>query len=287
MTYPHPQQYPPPAPSCYRHPDRPTYVSCNRCGRPVCPECMRGAAVGHQCPECVQAAALTVPPVRTPAGGIQRAGAPVSYALIAVNVAVYIAQMASPGVQRALALWPVAVAAGDYYRLLSSAFVHYGIVHILFNMWALYVLGPPLEQHLGRLRFTSLYLLSALGGSVVVYLLSPLNAATAGASGAIFGLFGATLVAARRLNLDVRWLVTLIVVNLVITFSVPGISWQGHVGGLITGAAVGAAYVYAPRARRTLTQVSVSVALLVLFAVLVLWRTHQIVELVARAINQR
>ena len=121
-------------------------------------------------------------------------------------------------------------------------------------------------------------MLSALGGSVLVYLLSPINSATAGASGAIFGLFGATFALARRLNIDVKWVVGLIVLNLAFTFLAPAmgsqpISWQGHVGGLITGAAIGAAYAYAPRAHRNLVQAGVSVAALVLFAALVWWRT--------------
>lgn len=249
---------------------------------------MRSAAVGHQCVDCVQAAAYSVPPARNVAGGILRSGLPVvTYSLIAANVAVFVLQMGSRALQYKLALFPVAVAGGQYYRLITSAFMHYGIVHILFNMWALYVLGPPLEQHLGRLRFAALYLLSALGGSVVVYLFSPLNAATAGASGAIFGLFGATLVAAKRLNLDVRWLVGLIVINLVITFSVPGISWQGHLGGLITGAVVAAVYVYAPRAQRNLVQAAFSVGLLALFWVLISWRTNEIIDLAARMGAQR
>jgi membrane associated rhomboid family serine protease len=236
----------------------------------------------------VQAAAYSVPPARTAAGGILRQGMPmVTYALIAANVAVFVLQISSQTLQYKLSLFPVAVAGGQYYRLLTSAFMHYGIVHILFNMWALYVLGPPLEQQLGRLRFAALYLLSALGGSVVVYLFSPLNAATAGASGAIFGLFGATLVAAKRLHLDIRWLISLIVINLVITFTVPGISWQGHIGGLVTGALVAAAYVYAPRARRTLVQAAFSIGLLALFAVLVSWRTNEIVDMIAQVSGQR
>lgn len=276
MTYPYPP--PTPAPVCYRHPDRPTYVGCTRCGRPVCGECMRSAAVGHQCVDCVQAAAVVAPRPRPTFGPSRGSGVPVvSYTLIAVNVAVYLMQIASSGLQGKLALWPPAVAAGDYYRLVTSAFMHYGIVHILFNMYALYVLGPPLEQHLGKVRFAALYGLSALGGSVVVYLFSPLSAATAGASGAIFGLFGATLVAARRLNLDVRWLVGLIVVNLVITFTVPGISWQGHIGGLVTGALVAAGYVYPPAAQRTLVQAGVTVGLLAVFVALVSWRTADII----------
>ena len=245
---------------------------------------MRSAAVGQQCVDCVQAGAASVPPARTAAGGLLRDGAPViTYGLMAINIAVYILQAAVPRVVNRFALIPGPVAGwGQYDRLLTSAFMHYGIVHILFNMYALYVLGPPLERHLGRARFLALYLLSALGGSVVVYLFSPLNAATAGASGAIFGLFGATFVAARRLNLDVRSLVVLIVINLVITFTVPGISWQGHIGGLLTGALVAAAYLYAPRAQRNLVQIGFTAGLLALFFVLVTWRSHEIIDLATR-----
>lgn len=278
MSYPYPPQYPAP-PACYRHPDRPALVGCSRCGRPVCPECMRSAAVGHQCVDCVQAG-LAATPRRAAAVGTEMPL--VTYALIAVNVAVFVLQIALPGLKRVLSLWPPAVATGEYYRLVSSVFMHYGIVHIGFNMWALYVLGPALERHLGRARFGALYGLSALGGSVVVYLFSPLESATAGASGAIFGLFGATLVASKRLNLDVRWLVTLIAINLVITFSFPGVSWQGHIGGLITGAAIGAAYVYAPAAHRTLVQVGASLGVLVVFAALIAWRSAELLILLSR-----
>lgn len=288
MTMPYPAQSPSGSPVCYRHPDRATALSCTRCGRPACPDCLRSAAVGHQCVDCVQAGAASVPPARTAAGAVLRDGAPVvTYALIAANVAVYVLQMSSKALQYKLSLFPIAVAGGQYHRLLTSAFMHYGIVHILFNMYALYVLGPPLERHLGRLRFAALYLLSALGGSVVVYLFSPLNAATAGASGAIFGLFGATLVAARRLNLDVRSLVVLIVINLVITFTVPGISWQGHIGGLLTGALAAAVYVYAPRGQRTLIQAGFSIGLVALFGVLISWRTNEILDLAAQVTGRR
>jgi membrane associated rhomboid family serine protease len=148
-------------------------------------------------------------------------------------------------------------------------------------MWALYVVGPPLEIWLGRLRFGALYALSALGGSVLVYLLSDPGAATAGASGAVFGLFGASLVVGTRLNLDVRWVIGLIAINLVITFVLPlissqNISWQGHIGGLVTGAVVSAAYAYAPRDRRTLIQAGATAAVLVLFALLIWWRTNDL-----------
>ena len=275
---PYPPQTPAGTPSCYRHPDRLTYVACSRCGRPVCPECMRSAAVGHQCVDCVAAGAQIAPqPVR---GGLVRAGAPlVTYGLIAANVAVFLLQLSSRMVVYRLALVPLFVASGGFYRLVTSAFVHSGLLHLLFNMYALYVLGPPLERHLGRLRFALLYGLSALGGSVLVYLFSAINAPTVGASGAVYGLFGATLVAAKRLNLDVRWVVGLIAINLVLTFSVPGISWQGHLGGLITGSLVAAAFVYAPRARRTVVQAGTCIGLLIVFGVLVAARTATLVPL--------
>jgi membrane associated rhomboid family serine protease len=268
---------PPQTPTCYRHPDRVTYVRCTRCNRYICPECMRDAAVGHQCDECVNAAAQTAPAPRGRFGGAQLGRTPmVTYVLIALNVAMFVLQTASVQVQSALDMFAPAVADGEGYRLLSSAFLHYGIMHILFNMWALYVVGPPLEAVLGRLRYLVLYLVSAIGGSVLVYLLSPLGAHTAGASAAVFGLFGATFVIGRRLNLDVRWVVMLIVINLVITFTIPGISWQGHIGGLVTGAVIAAAYVYAPttsRSTRNSVQAGATVAVLALFAVLIWWRT--------------
>jgi membrane associated rhomboid family serine protease len=234
---------------------------------------MRAAAVGHQCVECVQEGARTIRQPQTQFGGRERAGMPViTYALIAINVLTFILQKSAAGLQSQLTLWPPAVADGQLYRLVTSAFVHYGTTHLLLNMWALYVVGPPLEMLLGRLRFGALYALSLLGGSVLVYLLT-LNTATAGASGAVFGLFGATFVVAKRLNLDMRWVVVVIVINLVFTFVARGISWQGHVGGLVTGALVAAAYVYAPREHRNAIQAAVTVFALGLFAALIWWRT--------------
>jgi membrane associated rhomboid family serine protease len=245
---------------------------------------MRNAAVGHQCAECVNAGAQSVRQPRTQFGGRQGAQTPVvTYALIAINVVMFVLQTVSLNVQNELVLSSPAVADGELYRLVTSAFLHYGLTHLLFNMWALYVVGPPLEMWLGRLRFVALYALSALGGSVLVYLLSSVSAATAGASGAVFGLFGASFVVGKRLNLDVRWVIGLIAINLVITFVLPlissqNISWQGHIGGLVTGAVVAAAYAYAPRKRRTLVQLSATVALLALFAALIWWRTGDLLS---------
>lgn len=284
MTYPY---QPPPGPAaCYRHPDRGTYIGCTRCGRPACPECLRSAPVGQQCVDCVQAAAYaSAGPVAAPGSG-RRVGIPVvTYGLIAANVVVFVMQLANPRIISQLALFPGAVAVnGDYYRLFTSVFTHQQILHIGFNMWALYVLGPPLEKHWGPWRFTALYGVSALGGSVVVYLLSNPLSPTIGASGAVYGLFGAMLLAARRLNLDTRWLIGLIVINLVMTFTIPGISWQGHIGGLITGLAVGAAFVYLPRVA---SQVAVCVGLTALFAALIAVRTPDVVDSTLRVLNRQ
>jgi len=263
----------PPAPTCFWHPDRPTYLRCSRCDRYICPDCMRSAAVGQHCPACVREAAQTV---RAPR--LRPAAPMVTYTFIAISVVMFVVQLAAQDVERLLVLNSLAVADGQWYRLLTSTFLHFGPVHLLFNMWALYVVGPPLESALGRLRFTALYLAGALGGSVLVYLLAPLNAATAGASGAVFGLFAATLVIGRRLNLDVRWVLALIVINLVITFSVPGISWQGHIGGLVSGALVAALYVYPTGRSRTAVQVLGTLALLAVFAVLVVVRTGDLLS---------
>ena len=246
---------------------------------------MRDAAVGHQCVECVQAGAATVRQPRTMFGGRQTGDTPVvTYALIAINILMYIVQTSSASLERQLVLWPPAVADGEVWRIFTSAFLHYSVTHILFNMFALWVIGPPLERALGRSRFLSLYILSALGGGVLVYLLSPLNSATAGASGAIFGLFGATFVVGKRLNMDVRGVVGIIAINLAFTFVIPlmssqQISWQGHIGGLVTGMLVAWIYAYTPRDRRTTVHLGASVALLVLFIALVWWRTSHLLAL--------
>jgi membrane associated rhomboid family serine protease len=277
MSAPSAPESPAETPSCYRHPERRTYLRCNRCERYICADCMRSAAVGHQCVECVQDGARTIRQPRTRFGGRERSGTPVvTYALIAVNVLVFIAQMAAGNLEKQLSLWPPAVADGQLYRLVTSAFLHYGATHLLLNMWALYVVGPPLESWLGRLRFGALYALSGLGGSVLVYLLTT-NVATAGASGAIFGLFGATFVVGKRLALDVRWVVMVIVINLVFTFVAPAISWQGHLGGLVTGVVVAAAYVYPPKEGRNLIQAAASALVLGVLAALVWWRTGVLV----------
>jgi membrane associated rhomboid family serine protease len=275
-------------PVCYRHPGRPTYVSCVRCGRPACPDCLRPAAVGHQCLDCIRSGHSGSRVARGRFGGRVTTDARVTWTLVALNLACYIAELAYPNIISDGIMvgrfGPVyGVADGQWYRLITSAFLHeqlgsgLGILHIAFNMWALIIVGPPLERVLGRLRFLAVYLVSALGGSVLLYLIAPADTRALGASGAIFGLFGAYFVMARRLRVDARQIVFLIVLNLVIGFIVPNIAWQAHVGGLIAGAALTAAYAYAPRQSRTLIQVAATVGIVALIIAGVVVRDYQLV----------
>jgi membrane associated rhomboid family serine protease len=283
------------APTCFRHPGRETYVSCVRCGRPACPDCLRSAAVGQQCVECIREGNKGSRPARTVLGGRAAANAVVTWTLVALNVAFYLTEWVYPKIVDDLSMIGnatltaggplVGVADGQWYRLISNAFLHepglsgFGPAHIIFNMWALIFVGPALERLLGRLRFLTVYLVSALGGSVLYYLVGPPNVEALGASGAIFGLFGAWFVLSRRLGLDNRQIVTLIVLNLVISFAVPGIAWQAHVGGLVAGALLTAAYAYAPRDRpqvRALVQAGTTVGIVLLLAAAVLVRDHQL-----------
>ncbi|MCW2948908.1 MAG: Rhomboid family protein [Actinoallomurus sp.] len=286
-----PRAQAPQVPTCYRHPGRETYVSCARCGRPICPDCMHDAAVGHQCPECVREGNRTVREARTVFGGRVSATPVVTMTLIGINVLAYLGELVSPrfvdrfemigdGLMRTSnGIEMVGVAHGEWYRLITAAFLHIplssgalGITHILFNMWALWVVGPQLEQVLGRLRFAVLYILSALGGNVLLYLVDAHQPAV-GASGAIFGLFAAFFVVGRRLGADTRGIAFLILINLMFTFTFSGISWEGHVGGLITGAVLAAAFAYAPRGRQKAVQVAASAVVTAILVVLTVVQT--------------
>ena len=266
-------------------------MSCVRCGRPACPDCMRSASVGQQCVECVGQGAQHTRQARTVFGGRPAAGAVVTWTLIAINVAVYLVTWVRPGWVNNLELFGYAaypgggplhgVAAGEWYRLVTSAFVAgpsgLGFVDILFNMWALVFVGPALEGLLGRARFLSVYLLSAVGGGVMYYYLAPQNAPAVGASGAIFGLFGAWFVVSKRLRVDARGIITLIALNLALSLFLHNIiAWQDHIGGLLTGAALTAAYAYAPRKNRTAVQVLATVAVVGLLVLAIVIRNGQL-----------
>jgi membrane associated rhomboid family serine protease len=201
---------------------------------------MNSAAVGFQCPSCFNEGVKSVPRARTSLGGVAR-GNPqvVTLTMLALNVLVFIVvRTGSSRILSDLVLVPVLVES-EPWRMLTSAFTHVQIFHIFSNLFMLYQLGPLLEQMLGRLRFTVLYLLSALGGSVAVWLLGAPGSATLGASGAVLGLVGALLVISRARGLDVTWIVAYVAITAVISFTLPNISWEGHLGGFVTGAALG------------------------------------------------
>jgi membrane associated rhomboid family serine protease len=228
---------------CYRHPNRETGVSCSNCGRPICPDCMTATPVGMRCPECARQR------TRVRRGPAAYSGEPtLTYVLIGINVLVALggflggASATRGGIGGSTLLTDGAVsrhtiADGEYWRLITAGFLHAGFFHLMFNMFALYVLGTLLEPAVGRFRFGLIYLVSLLAGSFGALLLSP-TSPTVGASGAIFGIMGAAVVVMRNRGLSPMesglgfW----IVLNLVITFAVPNISIGGHVGGLLGGA---------------------------------------------------
>lgn len=281
-------------PGCYRHPDRPTGISCTRCERPICPDCMVSASVGFQCPDCVRGGSGTghaprATQPRTIAGGAIAADPRlITKILLGINAAVFVAVLATGDelINRldmlGLAFDPsryqlVGVAEGEWYRLVTAMFLHQQIAHMAFNMLSLWWLGPPLEAALGRVRFIALYMLAGLGGSALSYLLAAQNQPSLGASGAIFGLLGATAVLLRRMNYDMKPVLILLGLNLAFTFLWPHIAWQAHVGGLVVGAAVAFGMVHAPRDRRTAVHVATCVLALLAIGVLVWVRTLQLV----------
>ncbi len=274
----------PSPPSCYRHEGVPTWVSCSRCGNPICPECMIAAPVGFRCPDCVSSESAAVRTPVTVAGGQIITKPRVTYTLIAINLVVFALQylVGVSDLAEEYGMWPIGIAVGDeWWRLITSAFLHGSFLHIAFNMYVLFALGPTLERILGHSRFIILYLMAALGGSVASYVFSDVRTVSVGASGAIFGLMGALVVAGRRLRYDVRQVLILLAINVVIGFLAPGIDWRAHLGGLITGAVVAAILVYAPRRSRTLIHITGLSAVLLTLLAITWWRTLQIQEYVA------
>jgi membrane associated rhomboid family serine protease len=241
--------------TCYRHPDRVTGLSCSECGRPICTECMTMAPVGIRCPEH----SGRPQGVQKVTHGVRRAsfegvGAKVTRAVIAINVAVYVAELATgggvngtgsriyeKGVLIAGGVFDshghlIGVAEGDWWRLITAAFLHYGPFHLFLNMLGLYWFGSLLEQRIGSGKYLLLYLVSGLAGSAGALVVDP-RVPTVGASGAIFGILGAGLVLERQRDYVFGGsALGVIVINLVLTFSIANISIGGHIGGLIGGA---------------------------------------------------
>ncbi|HEV2796373.1 MAG TPA: rhomboid family intramembrane serine protease [Nocardioides sp.] len=279
-------------PTCYRHPDRETWIRCQRCDKPICPDCMRDAAVGFHCPDCVREASRGSRQNRAMYGG-ERSADPrlTTYVLIGINAIVWLAITATGGSgSRLTALlslsprgrceltdgsgryypdvpdagvcstlpitqWQAGVSDGGWWQMVTSMFTHVDVWHIGLNMMALYILGPALERIMGRTRFLMVYLLGGLAGSVMVLWLSDPEGSTLGASGAVYALLGGLLVTFRKARLDTSWLMQNLALGVVITIA--GwryISWQGHLGGLLGGLVVAAIIAYSPRTQRSLVQ---------------------------------
>ena len=266
--------------------------ACAAAGR--CPDCLRSAAVGQQCVDCVREGHQGARPATGIFGG--RPGsrrAVVTWTLVGINIVLYLVEWIRPGLANDWEMLGlgrftpggplVGVATGQWYRLITSAFLpppgisNLGPLDIIFNLWALILVGPAVERTLGPVRYLTVYLFSAIGGSILFYYLAPFTEPALGASGAIFGLLGAWFVVARKLRLDSRWLVAVVVLNLVFDLALRSqIAWQAHVGGLITGGLLTAAFVYAPRRGQALLQAAAAVVLLGLSVVAVVIRSHQL-----------
>lgn len=301
-------------PVCYRHPDREAHIRCQRCNRPICPDCMRNASVGFQCPECVAEGRRTTRQVkRGTALRVGFRGAPVTYTLMGICVVVwglinltgryasslYLAfAQSSTGscsisgtssiypnaTSRGLCAqlsgfnghathWAPGVSDGAPWQLLTTIFTHVEIWHIAVNMFSLYILGTQLEPVLGRARYLTLFLLSGLAGSAGVYWLANPHESAVGASGAIFGLMGTFAVLLLRARASLQPLLWTLVINFAITFAVPGIAWQAHVGGFICGAAVGGVLVYSGGVRRRPYQVGGLIGIGVVVALAIVTRS--------------
>ncbi|UMP02792.1 rhomboid family intramembrane serine protease [Amycolatopsis sp. EV170708-02-1] len=297
---PNPQYQQAAMPGCWWHPNRPTGLSCSRCERPACPDCLREAAVGFQCTDCVQAGRQQDRAQqkqyrdagygsRTLAGAQPVRTAVVTPVLLALNVLIFLVTVVQSG---SLAnnnfselfqygqLWNPATLAGDeWWRILTSGFLQYGLLHIASNAFSLWFVGRPLETALGRVPFTVLYFVSLLGGSAANLVFSDLDAVpVVGASGAIFGLIGAYTVIVIKLRLNPTWLLVILGLNVFITFQVPGISILGHAGGFVAGLLATFALLYAPDKNRLKWQLGGIAIVVVAMIGLVVWKDSQTIS---------
>ncbi|SFJ27366.1 Membrane associated serine protease, rhomboid family [Amycolatopsis regifaucium] len=287
-------------PGCWWHPNRPTGLSCSRCERPACPDCLREAAVGFQCTDCVQAGrqqdrvqqkqyrdagygATTITGARPPRAAV------VTPVLLALNVVIFFITVAQSGsiasnnfseLFQLGELWnPATLAANEWWRIFTSGFLQFGLLHIAGNAFSLWFIGRPLETILGRVPFVALYFISMLGGSVANLVFTDLGAVpVVGASGAIFGLMGAYAVIVVKLKLNPTWLLVMLGLNVFITFQVPGISILGHAGGFVAGLLVTFALLYAPEKNRLKWQIGGLAIVVVALIGLVAWKDSRTIS---------
>ena len=261
--------------TCYRHPDRATRLSCTTCGNPICVECSHDASVGQKCPDCAAPApGARVIHARQTIGRPTFQTAPVSFVIMGITLAIFVAGFLSPDIDawllQHLSQYNVFVAQGEWYRIFTAALLHGGLMHIAFNMYALYLFGPRLEQQVGSTAFAALYIAAAGAGGMVSYALGPINQISVGASGAIFGLLGAWMFVAWKMRSSpggramFNQLGVLLAINLALPLFVPGIDWRAHVGGL--GAGILIAWLWSlfavgkPNARAIRTVIAAAVA---------------------------
>jgi membrane associated rhomboid family serine protease len=264
---------------CYRHPDRQSFIHCQRCGRTICPQCQTQAAVGVQCPECVREGRQQIAASRPGllARLIGSGSTPiVTYVLIALCVVIYVVQLVSRDALTDAWFLDPQLIKSEPWRLITSVFLHSTsllFIHLLFNMYALFIFGPPLERFLGRIRYLALYLIGGLGGSAGVVLIYQLYVVTdhasskildglfapagsLGASGAIFALMGALLVLRKAMGLQLGQILFVIVINIAFSFYAhTQIAWEAHLGGLAIGAAIGGVYLTTRRPGQRSTQI--------------------------------
>lgn len=245
-------------PTCPRHPDRVAYVRCQRCDRPACPDCQRSAAVGVRCVDCERAAhhaQASARPRNAMGGGIGRRTPVVTFGILALCGVFFLGQTMLPGLTEGLFIFGPYRALAMPWIFVTSGFLHAGVLHLLLNGWAIWVVGQYLEQTMGHWRFAALFLISVIAGHTAVLLFAdPASSSwvthTLGASGGVFGLFGSLFIVNRKMGAETGQVLVLLALNLLITFTVPGISWQGHVGGLVLGTAM-TAVMFAVRPRAT------------------------------------
>lgn len=260
---------------CYRHPDRMTGISCQRCRKPICGECMNTASVGFQCPKCIGRGQATTRPARTLFGASLSPGSSrATYALMGILGAVFVLDLVTRGLAtQLLAMGNVAVASGQFWRLVTAAFTSGGFLGVLMNLLVLYIAGRAIETALGSWRFVFLYLAAGLGGMTLFFVLAPWSSATVGATSALVGLLAANAIGKLKTGEsipgDVGLLILLVLYAVLVGFFSFG--WIGLIGGIAVGALSGAILAYAPRDNRMVIQLVGMLGVVVLcFGVVVL-----------------